>query len=73
MSSFEISLLMGIWPIIYFLVYATMNRQFLVGQRIRTTVLELRGRIIQVGPTHSLILFDDGSQDWYRNSYFTEE
>ena len=46
MSNLELSLLIGIWPIIYFLTYTAMHRQ-----RIVTTVLQRRGEVIAVGST----------------------
>jgi hypothetical protein len=65
MTSFEASLLMGFLPIIYFLIYMQRNR-ILMGERISTTILSRRGRIVATSDTHYQIRFDDGSVDWYR-------
>lgn len=73
MTNLQISLLMGTWPIIYFLIYSYMNRQFIPGQRIKTTALERTGEIVAVGPTHSLIEFDGGYTELCRNSLFEVE
>jgi hypothetical protein len=70
MTNLEISLLVGTLPILYFLVYLMMNKP---GQRIKTVALQRRGEIIAVGPTHTLIEFDDGSTALYRNSLFEVE
>lgn len=64
---------MGVLPIIYFLAFVRMNRQFLVGQRIKTTALSRTGEVIPTGSTHSVIEFDNGSVQVYRNSLFTTE
>jgi hypothetical protein len=65
MTSFEVSLLMGFLPIIYFLIYMQRNR-ILFGERITTTILSRRGRIVATSDTHYQIEFDDGSTAWYR-------
>jgi hypothetical protein len=70
MNNIELSLLMGLWPIIYFLIYQMMHQP---GQRVKTVALQRRGEIIAVGPTHTLIEFDDGSTALYRNSLFEVE
>jgi hypothetical protein len=64
---------MGIWPIIYFLIYTAMHRNFAPGQRIVTTALQRKGEAIAVGETHSLIEFDGGYTELIRNSLFTTE
>jgi hypothetical protein len=66
MTSFEVSLLMGCLPIIYFLIYMQRNR-ILFGERITTTILSRKGRIVATSDTHYQIRFDDGSVDWYRS------
>jgi hypothetical protein len=73
MTNIELSLLMGFLPIIYFLSFTIMNRQFLVGQRIKTTALGRTGEVISIGSTHSVIEFDNGSVQVYRNSLFEVE
>jgi hypothetical protein len=65
-TSFEVSLLMGCLPIIYFLIYMQRNR-ILFGERITTTILSRKGRIVATSDTHYQIRFDDGSVDWYRS------
>jgi hypothetical protein len=65
-TSFEVSILMGCLPIIYFLIYMQRNR-ILFGERITTTILSRRGRIVATSDTHYQIRFDDGSVDWYRS------
>jgi hypothetical protein len=73
MTTLELSLLVGIWPIIYFLTYSYMFRNFAPGQRIVTTALQRKGEIIAVGQTHTLIEFDGGYNELIRNSLFTTE
>jgi hypothetical protein len=72
MTNLELSLLMGLWPILYFLIYTAMTNH-LVGQRIKTTALNRTGEVIAIGPTHSVIEFDSGVVQVYRNSLFEVE
>jgi hypothetical protein len=73
MTTLELSIFMGIWPIIYFLTYSYMFRNFAPGQRIVTTALQRKGEVIAVGSTHSLVEFDNGYSELIRNSLFEVE
>jgi hypothetical protein len=73
MTNLELSLLVGIWPITYFLIYSYMYRNFAPGQRIVTTALRRKGEIIAIGSTHSLVEFDNGYSELIRNSLFEVE
>jgi hypothetical protein len=73
MTNIELSLLMGFLPIIYFLAFTIMNRQFFVGQRIKTTALGRAGEVIATCSTHSVIEFDSGVIQIYRNALFEAE
>ena len=68
LTNLELSLLMGIWPIIYFLIYTHMTPV----KRIKTTALGRTGQLVESGQTHSLIEFDNGLRELCRNSYFEE-
>jgi hypothetical protein len=72
MTNLELSLLMGLWPILYFLIYTAMNKH-LIGQRIKTTALGRTGEVVATGLTHSAIEFDNGVVQVYRNTLFEVE
>jgi hypothetical protein len=69
MTNFELSLIIGLLPILYFLTYCQMTKH-LIGQRIKTTALGRTGEVIKVGFTHSVIEFDSGVVQVYRNTLF---
>jgi hypothetical protein len=67
MTNLELSLLMGLAPIIYFIIFTRMDRKIVPGQRVVTNILRREGKVMTVTPTHSFIEFDDGLRDWCRN------
>jgi hypothetical protein len=73
MTNFELSILMGLLPIFYFLIFTRMDRKIFSGQRITTNQLERKGELLTVTNSHSFIKFDDGAMDWYRNEMFRED
>jgi hypothetical protein len=68
MGNSELSLLIGILPILYFLFYLGLHKP----QRVSTTILRRRGVVIGTTPTHLQIAFDDGSNAWYRTELCKE-
>jgi hypothetical protein len=72
MTNLELSLIMGLWPILYFLIYCQAHNH-LIGQRIKTTALCRTGEVIAAGSTHSAIEFDNGTVQVYKNTLFEVE
>jgi len=72
MTSFGLSLFMGLLPILYFMIFFQPHKNS-PGQRIITNQLGRKGVIVSVTPSHSFIDFDDGAKDWHRNEMFQED
>jgi hypothetical protein len=69
MGNLELSLLMFLPPILFLVFYLELHSH---QQRVSTTILGRKGRVVGTTPTHLLISFDDGLTDWHRTELCKE-